>query len=424
MNNCIRKCCCALFCCTCCAQTAEDVTNQDTILLPIQEATRNHLEEDSVYVFGSVPPELQKFLIEQYGQNPVIKIACGKYHCLILLTNNKLIGFGLNTMGQLGLSVETKEATHITEINININNEILGEYQILDIAAGDDYSLILIRTGNNNIKIIKFGMDLVNKYINTKNETFQNIEKLPDNISGNITNIIAFEKRRIFWTDENGVYLGGRDFYGTEIDEYILLKKFEKKIKNIFLLKESCFLQNEDNELFILGENSYRELGTRFSSLNDFIPFTYEFSNSKIKKIATGARHVLFLLENGELFCLGDNSEGQCCGANSTCASPYRIELNSKIKVVDCYAGYNHNLIILENGSVLTWGNTGNGKLGYLEDNFSQETPKEVFQLKIIFINKICLGNEMTIIVGGKEKDSIMYKIKPNEPEILEIEHK
>jgi len=200
-------------------------------------------------------------------------------------------------------------------------------------------------------------------------------------------------------------------------------KSSKTKIKNIFLLKESCYVQDEENEIFILGENSYRELGYEVTSVNDFVPFCFEFTKSKIKKICAGARHVLFLLENGELFCLGDNSEGQCCGANSTCNTPYRIELNSKLKVLDCYAGYNHNLIILENGSVYTWGNTNNGKLGYFEDNFSQEVPKELFQMKIVFINKVCLGNEITVIVGGKEEDSIINKLKPKEPELIEVEN-
>jgi len=112
--------------------------------------------------------------------------------------------------------------------------------------------------------------------------------------------------------------------------------------------------------------------------MNEFRKLGFKFSKSPIKKICSGARHLLFLLENGEVFCVGDNSAGQCCGATSNCAFPIKLELNTKKRVVDCYAGYNHNLIILENGSVYTWGNTANGKLGYFEDKFTQETPKEL----------------------------------------------
>ena len=56
----------------------------------------------------------------------MVKIVCGKYHCIILLSHNRLLGFGLNDMGQLGLPFETKEATNLTILNINIPEMNLG----------------------------------------------------------------------------------------------------------------------------------------------------------------------------------------------------------------------------------------------------------------------------------------------------------
>lgn len=419
MNTCFRKCCCAIFCCTCCRQTPLNVINNNTILLPKNEATKDELETEKLYIYGSVTPQLQQVLLEQYGPNPIIKIVCGKNHCLILLTNNRLRGFGSNLMGQLGIPLETKIAENITEININIPN--LGQYQILDIAAGDDFSLILIRTPDNQTKIIKFGIDIINNYVTIDDTQIQNLENLPNNITTGINKIIAFEKRKIFCTDKNEVFIGGRDFYGTEIDDYVLLKKFDKNINNIFLQKEGCIVQDFDNEIFALSDNSYRELGSKKGFTNEFEPLRLQFTKSKIKKISAGARHLLFLLENGELFCLGDNSESQCCGTTSTCEFPNKVEINKDSKIVDCYAGYNHNLVILENGSVYTWGNTNFGKLGYIEDKVSQDTPKEILWMEIRCINYVCLGQRLTVIVVGKKEDSIVFKNKPaiEEPVII-----
>ena len=233
-------------------------------------------------------------------------------------------------------------------------------------------------------------------------------------LNNNINKIICFEKRKIFCTEDNEIYIGGRDFTGTELDEYILLKKFENKIENIYLQKESCIVQDLNNNIYGLGDNSYKELGLGFSfSMNDFKRLGFKFSKSPIKKISSGARHLLFLLESGEVYCVGDNSEGQCCGATSNCAYPVKLEINSKSKIIDCYSGYNHNLIILENGSVYTWGNTANGKLGYFEDKFTQDTPKEILGMKIKCINYVCLGYQLTVIASGKEEDSIIIKNLP-----------
>ena len=72
----------------------------------------------------------------------------------------------------------------------------------------------------------------------------------------NINQIIAYEKRKIFCTENNEIYLGGQDFYGMEMEEYVLLKKFEKKIKNIFLQKESFIVQDDDDDIWGLSDNS------------------------------------------------------------------------------------------------------------------------------------------------------------------------
>ena len=420
MKNYCRKCCCAIFCCTCCRKTPLNVITEQTRLLPKIDATRNEIETEELYVFGSAPEELRKVLLEgdRYGRKPVKKIVCGKTHCIILLNNNSLIGFGSNEEGQLGLPLETKECSQITQLPINIPNVNLENAKILDIAAGDEFSLILIRTQEGHSIIVRFGTDIINKYANVPNTVCQKVENLPD-LNSNINKIIAFEKRKIFCTEGNEIYVGGRDFSGTEIDEYVLLKKFENPIEEIYLQKESCIVKDNNNSIYGLGDNSYKELGLGFNfSMNDFKKLGFKFSKSPIKKISAGARHLLFLLENGEVYCIGDNSEGQCCGATSNCAFPVKLELNSKKKIIDCYAGYNHNLIILENGSVYTWGNTANGKLGYYEDKFTQDTPREILGMRIKCINNVCLGYQLTVIATGKEEDSIVIKnLKPNNME-------
>ena len=179
MKNCCRKCCCAIFCCTCCRKTPLNVINEETRLLPKNNATKEELETEELFVFGSAPQELRKVLLEGYGRKPVKKIVCGKSHCIILLTNNRLIGFGSNEEGQLGLSLETKECLQITQLTINVQNINLENSQILDIAAGDEYSLILVRAQDEHSIIIRFGTDIINKYANIPNTVCQKIEKLP-----------------------------------------------------------------------------------------------------------------------------------------------------------------------------------------------------------------------------------------------------
>ena len=414
MKHCCRVCCCAIFCCTCCRKTPLNVINEETKLLPKNDATRNEIELEELYVFGSAPEELRKNLLEAYGRKPVKKIVLGKSHCLILLNNNKLIGFGSNEDGQLGIDLNTKICNKITNIPITINNiNDNHNMQIIDIAAGEDFSLVLLKNSEDQTILIKFGANIRNRYVKNPNIKVQKIEKLPDGVD-NISKIFAFEKRIMFFTNDNKIYVGGKDFMGTEISEYKNLEFENRNIENLYMLKESCIVIDTDDKLFGLGDNSYKELGLGSNyNINKFHKLLFKFPKSHIKKIATGARHILFLLENGELFCVGDNSEGQCCGANSNYVIPIKLEFNNKEKIIDCYAGYNHNLIILQNGSVYTWGNTTNGKLGYFEDKFTQEIPREILGLKIKCINNVCLGYQMTVIATGQEQDSLVIKNRP-----------
>jgi alpha-tubulin suppressor-like RCC1 family protein len=70
---------------------------------------------------------------------------------------------------------------------------------------------------------------------------------------------------------------------------------------------------------------------------------------STIKKVSVGARHTLVLLNSGELFAFGDNSEGQCSGYDARYSTPFKIEFETRQKIIDVYSGYNHNLILLGN---------------------------------------------------------------------------
>ncbi len=133
------------------------------------------------------------------------------------------------------------------------------------------------------------------------------------------------------------------------------------------------------------------------------IPF-----ESAIKKVSTGARHSLVLLENGFLYAFGDNSEGQCAGSQTRYNTPVKISLDTLDKIVDVFSGYNHNLIVLASGEMLTWGDTSSGKLGYYEGNMTQTTPRLIQSLKGKYPNQVALGFGMTVISTSSYENSLV----------------
>lgn len=110
------------------------------------------------------------------------------------------------------------------------------------------------------------------------------------------------------------------------------------------------------------------------------------------------------------MYTFGDNSEGQCTGFHTRYSTPFKVEFETKEKIVDVYSGYNHNIIILSNGEMYSWGDASSGKLGYIEGNLSINAPKLIQCLKGKFCNSLALGQQMTVISTSNAENSLNNK--------------
>ena len=422
--QCFKNCLYNFFCCGCCKKSPLVYLNEvNTKLLPKNEATVALLEKNELFCFGSVPDNLRWMDINSFN-SLVKKIVTGKNHCLILFEDGQLFGFGGNEEGQLGMNISEIKYDSLTLIRYSENNNIINNQRIEDIAAGDNFSLILVRDSQNNQHLLRFGIKLIDKYNidainNNEYDTHVvNPEILPENLTTEIDKIYAFGKRVIFCTKKNNqglqqIFIGGYDFNDNKIEDGKYLELIENNniiFTDIYLGQNFCLLFDSTlGKIYGIGDNTYSEMSKIKTKNNVFKELSISF-NIKIKKISVGARHCLFLLENGDVYVLGDNSENQCIGLNSKVDIPKKLEYHRKQKVKDIYCGYTHNFIILDNGDVLSWGDASMGKLGYGEEQFTQSAPKEILSLKEKCVYYVCLGFQMSIVVTGKKIDSIVEK--------------
>ena len=166
-------------------------------MFPRNQSDQNMFEENQLFGFGDVPEFLKNSVLKlkDYSSAPIKKISCGRNHYLLLFQDGKLYGFGGNEEGQLGLAI-TPQSKKVDKMSlIKIHSSIAKEYHIDDIAAGDSFSLLLLKF-NNKSKIIRFGIDFKNKYkASSKNDTLAFVEELPSDIP-EISRIYAFGKRK------------------------------------------------------------------------------------------------------------------------------------------------------------------------------------------------------------------------------------
>ncbi len=112
------------------------------------------------------------------------------------------------------------------------------------------------------------------------------------------------------------------------------------------------------------GDNSAGELGD--GSLTERTTPVPVGSLTGVQEISLGGRHDLALLANGTVMSWGDNTSGQL--GNGTTSANHDAELPVAVtglsKAVQVAAGGEHSLALLANGTVMAWGDNGNGQLG------------------------------------------------------------
>lgn len=97
----------------------------------------------------------------------VKKIAAGNNHVLVLFASGKLGVIGDNNNGQLGLPFKKGENDNkINEIYVYIpviQDENFKKYEIIDIACGENFSLLLISANNKNF-LFRLGYSQEDRY--------------------------------------------------------------------------------------------------------------------------------------------------------------------------------------------------------------------------------------------------------------------
>lgn len=102
--------------------------------------------------------------------------------------------------------------------------------------------------------------------------------------------------------------------------------------------------------------------------------------NKKVKKIASGGVHNLILCDDGTVYSWGEGLEGRLGHKNEErYPHPKLIEYfqNNDIKIEEISTKGGHNLALSEDGDLYSWGYGSDGRLGN-QSNDNQYIPKKI----------------------------------------------
>ncbi|KAF0976941.1 hypothetical protein FDP41_004236 [Naegleria fowleri] len=405
--------------------SVDDVKLCDRFLLLVDKNKK-------VWVFGTAAPKRDvsmlgeitppNFLINFGVPNKVIKAKCGSRHVVVLTEDNVAYGAGSNSYGQLGVSPRIR-------LGAEIRSPIVLGRNVTDIECGD-FNTFLTRDDNtvrafglNNLgqlgvkpspnrssantrflfavagttsvqnnALVKVDYSPVTN-ISLQTGPFQTFIQTPtsfyvtgrnyNSMFSSLADVIyspvlvtinakmicsTFTNTIVLQRDTNDLLLLGAD------NVYMKnpLTASNKKFKAIACGAYHALMIDQDGGLYSVGLNQNGQLGTGNVGSGTVQATTVSLNGEKAAAISCGAKHSMVLTETGTAYVFGDNSYGQC-GISSTnthnVLTPTKLQTSQTVKKI--VAGYYHSHVMLDDGTILSFGRNDYGQLGNLEGTSS-----------------------------------------------------
>ena len=310
----------------------------------------------------------------------VTQVAAGYDHSLAVTSSGQLYAFGDNYHGQLGNA--TNDGSSVANPTPTLVTLPGGSGTVTQVAAGDDFSLVVTSTGelfafgDNEYGQLGFG---TNNGTNSPNPSPTEVQ-LPGG-SGTVTAVAAGDDFSLVATSAGDLYSFGNNYYGqlgTTTNngvntanpslEAVTLAGQSGSVTQLAAGSGFGLAVTSSGQLYSFGTNFSGQLGV---ATNDGIGgvanptatlVTLPGESGAVTAAAAGDSFSLVVTSSGQLYAFGDGGEGQLGSATITGpdnATPTLVSLPSGIaSAVQVAAGDGQSLVI---GSGTSGGSGGSG---------------------------------------------------------------
>lgn len=252
----------------------------------------------------------------------IVQVACGNDHSLLLENTGNVLAIGDNFRGQLGINSTDANSKSPTYVLNNTGTEKL--QNIMKVACGNEFSLFLENSGN----VLACGRNLDGQ-------------------------------------------LGINTSIDTKINNYVLSSN-NIKLQNIIDIgcggRHSLFIENTKRVL-ACGYNTRGQLGYNYS-LGSNLPIYIPQINNVIQ-VSGGNLFSLFLQDTGKVLACGANDYGQLGINDSSVIDIYtpayvknKAGTSDLTNIVQIATGSSHSVFLQDDGKVLSCGYNLSGQLG------------------------------------------------------------
>lgn len=309
---------------------------------------------------------------------PISVLACGGAHVIALTSGGKVLTWGRGTSGQLG---------HGEMISSLIPNPIksLEDIFITHVSAGWSHSGFVSDTGC----VFTCGDGTFGQLGHGDYRSHCSPVKVSYFVNDHVRQIACGMRHSL-------VLLSGGQVYGFGAGKRGQLGISVNKIKSINLpqltslehVKMVAISANGDRSVALSADSQLYIWGKKFDGASDVQRPKLIHSSFRVTEAALGWNHVLVLSDDGEVFMLGGTHHGVLSDLEKT-IPPKDLSAGSGepvlekvpsldgVKVLQIAAGAEHSALVTDDGAVKTWGWGEHGQLG-LGTTSDQKYPQKV----------------------------------------------
>eukprot|EP00413_Alexandrium_margalefii_P017928 CAMPEP_0204529112 /NCGR_PEP_ID=MMETSP0661-20131031/9884_1 /ASSEMBLY_ACC=CAM_ASM_000606 /TAXON_ID=109239 /ORGANISM="Alexandrium margalefi, Strain AMGDE01CS-322" /LENGTH=818 /DNA_ID=CAMNT_0051535119 /DNA_START=37 /DNA_END=2493 /DNA_ORIENTATION=+ len=125
-----------------------------------------------------------------------------------------------------------------------------------------------------------------------------------------------------------------------------------------------CLLLRSDRTVWGFGQNGNNQLGVNGDE--DWFPEPFPIAgiDAPVEAVAGGWDHTLFLMVDGTVRGVGRNTHGEMGQGTTSNSVKVPVQVPGIANAVQIASGIYHNVVLLRDGSVWTWGLNNHGQIG------------------------------------------------------------
>ena len=294
----------------------------------------------------------------------IIDIQAGDFHCLALKSDGTIISWGANTNGELGQGTISASAGPGNVINPTGSGNLSG---ITLISAGARHSLaildgnVLAWGDNSNTQLGRFSA-MANSSIPIYIETgkFFSIKNLENIIalSAGETHSMATDVEGQLWTWGEGVYgqlgVGPVDLSNPATYRKRRATKVASKVRTMAAGNTHSIYVDGTGELHFFGANFLGQLGISPIASRIFSDSTVNFD--RVVALACGADFTILLRSDGSVMGAGDNAHEQLGPIPGPPSTPVFTNFFNKVDRIAQVANQSNSYVLKSDGTVWSFG--------------------------------------------------------------------